>query len=250
MNLYHLYQITLISIFIAGLFTFVSLLFINAPYGRHYRVGWGLSIPNQWGWILMESPAVLVFLWVYLSGDYRAEFIPLCLLALWQIHYCHRTFIFPFRLRSRKKRMPLIIALIAFLFNAANGFINAYWISHLSHYTRSNELSLLIGIAIFFLGFYVNYRSDRILFSLRKDGESGYQIPQGFLYRWIVSPNYFGEILEWVGFAIASSSPAAWVFAFYTAANLVPRALSHLRWYKTQFSDFPTNRKALIPFLF
>ena len=33
-----------------------------------------------------------------------------------------------------------------------------------------------------------------------------------------------GEIVEWIGFAIACDSLSAWAFAFYTFANLAPRA--------------------------
>ena len=34
-----------------------------------------------------------------------------------------------------------------------------------------------------------------------------------------------GELLEWTGFAVACGSLSAWAFAWYTACNLVPRAL-------------------------
>jgi hypothetical protein len=32
-----------------------------------------------------------------------------------------------------------------------------------------------------------------------------------------------------------------------TAANLVPRALSHHRWYQANFPDYPHERRALLP---
>ena len=57
------------------------------------------------------------------------------------------------------------------------------------------------------------------------------------------------ELLEWVGFAIASWSLPGLAFAVYTAANLVPRALANRRWYRERFPDYPSERKALIPFL-
>jgi len=37
------------------------------------------------------------------------------------------------------------------------------------------------------------------------------------------------------------------VFLIWVIANLFPRALSHHKWYKEKFSDYPKNRKAIIP---
>ena len=61
-----------------------------------------------------------------------------------------------------------------------------------------------MGVLIFALGFWVNRRADAMLAALRKPGESGYKIPRGWLYNYISCPNYFGEILIWTGWAIAS----------------------------------------------
>ena len=70
------------------------------------------------------------------------------------------------------------------------------------------------GIIIFFIGAYINIKSDEILFSLRKEN-SGYKIPKTFMYKYISCPNYFGEIIEWLGFAIMTwSFPATASRAF------------------------------------
>jgi protein-S-isoprenylcysteine O-methyltransferase Ste14 len=66
----------------------------------------------------------------------------------------------------------------------------------------------------------------------------------------VTCPNYLGEILEWLGFALATWSLAGLAFALYTAANLAPRAFANHRWCREQFPDYPKNRKALFPFLF
>jgi protein-S-isoprenylcysteine O-methyltransferase Ste14 len=67
------------------------------------------------------------------------------------------------------------------------------------------------------------------------------------MYRWISCPNYFGEIVEWIGWAIATWSLAGLAFALWTAANLAPRARSHHQWYRESFADYPQERKALVP---
>lgn len=47
-----------------------------------------------------------------------------------------------------------------------------------------------------------------------------YQIPCGGMYELISCPNYLGETIEWIGYAITTGSIAGTAFAFYTFANL------------------------------
>ena len=100
---------------------------------------------------------------------------------------------------------------------------------------------------LFVAGCAINRQSDFTLRRLRENGEAGYSIPYGGFYRWVSSPNYFGEIIQWFGWALATWSLAGLMFAVWTAANLAPRALSHHRWYRESFVDYPPERKALLP---
>jgi len=232
--------------------TALALVFITAPYGRHDRAGWGPTLPSRVGWILMESPAVLGFVAIYAAGRHRAELTPLVLLALWQLHYLQRTFVFPFRIRSTGKRMPVVIAGLALVFNTLNAYVNARWVSELGSYpaTWLVDPRFLGGAALFVTGWLINVHADTVLIRLRAPGERGYKIPRGGLYERVSCPNYFGELLEWCGWALATWSLAGAAFAVYTAANLVPRAVANHRWYRTTFPDYPPRRRALIPFLF
>ncbi|GKT24264.1 3-oxo-5-alpha-steroid 4-dehydrogenase/very-long-chain enoyl-CoA reductase like protein [Aduncisulcus paluster] len=82
-----------------------------------------------------------------------------------------------------------------------------------------------------------------------KPGETAYKIPYGGLFRFVTSPNYLGEFIEWVGWAILTWSFSGAIFAFWTFANLLPRAFSHHKWYLDRFPDYPKDRKRMIPFL-
>ncbi|HDP80029.1 MAG TPA: DUF1295 domain-containing protein, partial [Spirochaetes bacterium] len=95
-----------------------------------------------------------------------------------------------------------------------------------------------------------NMHADHVLKNLRSPGETGYRIPAGGLYRFVSCPNYFGEILEWTGWALATWSLPGLAFALFTMANLVPRARAHHRWYHETFPDYPAERKRVIPFLY
>ncbi|MFW2389504.1 MAG: 3-oxo-5-alpha-steroid 4-dehydrogenase, partial [Polyangiales bacterium] len=148
---------------------------------------------------------------------------------------------------------PIFTGLLAFLFNAANGSTNAFAITELAPHLLSTAWLLdprfICGVFVFGAGYFINQQSDAILMNLRKPGETGYKIPHGGFYRWISSPNYFGEIVEWVGFALAAWTVPAWVFAWFTATNLIPRAFSNHRWYLEHFGDYPKSRRAIVPFL-
>ncbi len=234
-----------------ALLTFLSLQLVSAPYGRHGRSGWGPTIASRTAWIVMESPAVVVFGALFLVGAHRADIVPLVLLSLWMLHYIQRTFVYPFRMRSAGKEMALSIALMAFVFNLLNAYINSRQISHLGDYpsTWLTDPRFLVGVAMLLAGWLINIHSDTILIRLRAPGESGYKIPRGGLYRWVSCPNYLGEMLEWFGWALATWSMSGLAFAVYTVANLLPRARDHHRWYRREFPDYPSDRKAVIPFL-
>ena len=103
---------------------------------------------------------------------------------------------------------------------------------------------------IFLIGFFINNHSDSILINLRGPGETGYKIPRGGLYKYVSCPNYLGEFIEWLGFAIASASLASFAFFIWTLANLLPRAIQNHAWYLEKFEDYPKTRKRVIPFLF
>ena len=247
---FHAYMIA--AGFVSAVVVFVFLFFFTAPYGRHARAGWGPSVRSRVGWILMETPAVLSILYFCLSARTGPLGIVWVFLALWQTHYLYRTYVFPFLLRARGKRMPILIVLSGMTFNVFNGYVNGRYLAWAANSYSPAWLAspcFIIGATLFVGGLAINIHADRVLIALRRSQDSGYSIPQGGLYRWISCPNYFGELIEWCGWAILTWSIAGLVFAVWTAANLVPRAFSNHRWYCEQFPDYPANRKAVLPLL-
>jgi len=61
--------------------------------------------------------------------------------------------------------------------------------------------------------------------------------------------NFFGEIVEWTGWAIAGASLPAVAFAVFSFCNIGPRGFQHHQWYLKKFENYPKNRRAVIPFL-
>jgi hypothetical protein len=200
----------------------------------------------------MELPAFAVFGTFIILGRSNINQVIWIFFGFWIIHYFHRVFIFPFMIRTKGKKMPLIIVLFAIFFNCINGFINGYWFGFLSPPYPVSWLydpRFIIGVIFFISGFILNKISDQTLLKLRSIKDTGYLIPRGGLFNYISCPNFFGEIIEWTGFAIMTWCLPGFSFAFWTAVNLIPRALDHHKWYKQTFPDYPPNRKAVIPFL-
>ena len=248
MTIQTFYNDLLLISFLLAAIVFVTLFFFTAPYGRHTRKGWGPAVRNKLAWIVMESPSPLLFAVCFLVGKNHSP-VPLIFLALWEAHYIHRAFIYPFSLRG-DKMMPVSVILMAITFNLMNAFLNGRYVFTLSTQYTTHWLvdpRFICGIALFVIGYLINRSSDSILRNLRAPGETGYKIPQTGLYRWISSPNYFGEIIVWSGWALATWSLPGLAFAVWTIANLAPRARSNHIWYRETFPDYPKNRKALVP---
>ncbi len=222
---------------------------VRAPYGRYVSTAVGPSLPAKLGWTVMELPAVVVFGYFFVSGDATKTWPMWTFFALWQGHYLHRSLIYPRRQRGGA-RMPLLVAAAAFSFNLVNGYLNGHYLGTLAGTYPARwalDPRFLGGLLLFTAGAAVNLHSDAVLRRLRRPGETAYRIPHGGLFRWVSCPNYLGELIEWIGFALLTLSPAAAVFALWTAANLVPRALAHHRWYRRHFAEYPTERRAIIP---
>lgn len=233
-----------------GIATFFLLLKVTAPYGRHTTSKWGPQISNNLGWILMEAPVMILLMSFVLSNPENQSMFSYTLVAAFMFHYINRTFIFPFRLRTKGKKMPVLIVASAIFFNLINGCSLGYYFAHFGIYDNSYFLhwNFIVGAALFVIGVFINWKSDHILIHLRKPGETGYVIPKGFLFDYISCPNLFGELIEWTGFALMCWNLPAVSFLVWSCANLIPRALSHHKWYQQKFENYPPQRKAVFPF--
>ena len=106
------------------------------------------------------------------------------------------------------------------------------------------------GMAMWLTGAAVNLRADYHLLQLRRAHGAGVHLPTDALFEHVSAANYSGEILEWVGYALACQHLAAAAFAAFTFFYLAPRAVQHHADYKARFgAAVPPGRKALIPFL-
>ena len=235
---------------------YICLYFINAGYGVFRTKEWGLSINNKLAWVLMEAPAFLTMVVIWYTSGCPLMAPQVVLLGLFLLHYFQRSFIFPLLLSGRST-MPVAIMFSGILFNVINGIMQGgalYWFPQEAYqegWSYLTHTSAIIGFIVFFIGMAINLHSDHVIRSLRKPGDTRHYLPQKGMYRYVTSANYLGEIIEWTGFAIIAGSLAAWVFVWWTAANLVPRAHAIHMKYRSEFGDKAVgNRKRIIPFIF
>ncbi len=235
-----------------GAVVFVALYFVDAGYGYLFNPKFGRPVPNRVGWILMEAPAFVAMVCMTVAAP-AFEVVPVLLAALYLLHYFQRSFIFPLLMRGRSK-MPLGIVAMGMIFNTVNAVLIGLWLFHYAPagYYDLAAPHLWIGIAIFFAGMAINMQADHIVRHLRKPGDTKHYIPRGGMFRFVSSANYFGELVEWTGFAIASWSGAGLLFVWWTFANLAPRSAALYRRYETEFGDEfrALKRKRIIPFIY
>jgi hypothetical protein len=242
------YSVALIFCF-AGV-VFLLLFFISAPYGKFLRKGWGPSVRSKWAWMIMEAPSLLLMLFFFLFSPQK-NILKVIFICLWLAHYIHRTFIYPFTQSGSNKSYPVLLAGMAFVFNCFNGFINGYGVFSLSEYDISwlTSWQFIAGGLLFVSGFIINKTADEKLRKLRNGNPEEYVLPRGWLFEYISCPHYFGEIIEWGGWAVMTWSLPGLAFFVFTFANLFPRAVTSHNWYRMNFHDYPSGRKAVIPFL-
>jgi len=251
---------------------------VVAPFGKHSssssnssQRNWGPSLNPRIAWLIFESPNLLWSIYAYIHRDkdvFDNNYSNVILFSLFVVHYVNRCIVYPMRMTKGSSKVNLSVLSSAFLFCSINGFLQAYGCCRFHIYSPTNHTSVhfRIGVLLWLVGFIVNLQSDSILRNLRKNkgnnttsteasssttsGTTRYKIPYGGLFEYVSCANFFGEIIEWLGYAIASSSITGWTFWFFVCGNLIPRGIAHHDWYKEKFKEtYPKDRYAVIPFI-
>ncbi len=244
---------------------FIALYFVNAGYGQFTSQKWGKAINNKTAWFLMEFPIFLAMIILWLCSPHRFNLVPMVFLLIFEIHYFQRSLVFPWLMKGKSK-MSLAVMFMGIAFNILNAMMQGYWIFYESYKSNYHVFGLsytdtawlwspqfIIGLCLFIFGFIVNLRSDYIIRHLRKnDEDTKHYLPSGFMFKYVTSANYLGELLEWLGFAILTWSISGLVFFIWTFANLVPRANAIYKRYQSEFGEEMKAKKLkrVFPFIY
>lgn len=236
---------------IAGLgIYFLKLMPISGKVDN-YSSAWLGSVDKKWAWIIMETPILLSVGYFYFSGSNPIN-ASIVLIGAFVLHYANRALIYPHRIKTQGKRIPTSSILLTMSFYSINGYLIGYYFGSLKSYPIEwlYDPRFILGSCLFLSGFIINIQSDNRLINLRGPNESGYKIPQGGFFKYVSCPNYFGEIVEWIGFALMCWSIPGVMYATWVGITLLTTGLGAHRWYLEKFgNEYPQNRKAVIPFL-
>jgi len=244
--------------FVLALITTVAQWTNPAPYGKHSKqdANWGCEIPQRLGHIISDAvPGVVLFILVFFLYGNQRQPVNIVFLVLFQAHYIHRGIIHPIIMRYSSPTVPLGITLGGFFPNAMFHFLCADFIGNAKYADNYHyDPRFIIGLVLFIIGYIINKWADWKLRELRKqrskNSYAGYYIPYGGMFELVTCPNYFGEFVEWFGWALATWSLAGLVWFLFGVATFFPRSWHNHKWYQQQFENYPSNRRAMIPFIY
>lgn len=109
-----------------------------------------------------------------------------------------------------------------------------------------------VGAVVFVAGLATNAYHHVLLALLRKPGSTRrYVVPQGGLFPLVACPHYLGEILQWLGCAIALPTPMHIGWMLQGAAYLGTRAASTTAFYREKLGDaYPRERRHILPWVY
>ena len=239
-------------------FTLLGGFIAKSPYGRFASDKMGFNLNPKLGWWLMELPATVVFFWFYVQGPRALEPTPLVLALIWTIHYGNRGWFFPLSIRvapGRRSTFSVTVMALGMFVTGLHGYLNAtFFTEYAAHLTTAwlTDPRFIAGLLVYASGLFLILKSEAIVRALRDPkatGQGDYKIPYGGAFRYVSSPQYLGELTAWAGFALMTwGLPGVMIFLI-SAGNLVPRAFQSHRWYREKFPDYPSDRKAIIPFV-
>lgn len=210
-------------------------------YGK-FRNGGGIH-PRLGMFILYFTPIMALYI---SARDYltQANLIQWLVLASVGVHFAKRVLESLFLHRYSGPVQVVTTALIASFYSLAAFLIG--WLNRSP--IPAIDSWFLAGISLFLIGLAGNFYHHKLLADLRKNSLE-YFIPTGGLFERVVCPHYLFEILTWTGIFLMSRHLAALLVLAIMTMYLVGRSLGTLKWYHDRFQNFPTDRKALLPYV-
>ncbi|OAG06932.1 uncharacterized protein CC84DRAFT_1089761 [Paraphaeosphaeria sporulosa] len=116
---------------------------------------------------------------------------------------------------------------------------------------KSNPLITYAGITLFAVGEVLNFYTHIVLKNLRRPGTTERGIPRGIGFSLVTCPNYFFEIMAWIGVSLVSWSLSTVLFLVIAGAQMGAWGKKKERRYRSEFGDkYKKKRYAIFPGIF
>ena len=171
----------------------------------------------------------------------------------WTAHFLKREFESYFVHKFSHSTMPVKQLYINCTYYWSFGFAIGYPLAHPAfEAVAPSELHVSIGLGIFILCEVGNLICHIMLSNLRPPGTKERRIPRGFMFEYVVCPNYTFEIFAWVGFSIMTNLYLSWAFTAFGFYQMTEWAFKKHQNYKKDFGKEYTDlrrKKVIIPFV-
>nr|XP_018917837.1 PREDICTED: probable very-long-chain enoyl-CoA reductase art-1 [Bemisia tabaci] len=174
--------------------------------------------------------------------------------ACWSIHYAKRILETLFVHRFSHATMPIMNLFKNCTYYWGFAAFVSYFINH-PLYTAPCCVQVYAGLAAFTFCELGNLSIHLALRNLRPPGTTVRKIPYPtknpftLLFNRVSCPNYTYEVGSWLAFSIMAQSLPAFIFTVAGGAQMAIWALGKHRNYKKEFSNYPKQRKSIIPFV-
>ncbi|CAH1158500.1 unnamed protein product [Phyllotreta striolata] len=220
------------------------------------QIGWNTVFLLEYAGPLFLYAAVATRPWIFYGNATEPAMTTTAKIALgcWSFHYLKRILETLFVHRFSHGTMPF-----RNLFKNCSYYwgFTLYVAYHVNHplFTPPPFLFQLVGLGLFAICEGGNLACHVLLRNLRPAGSKVRKIPTpdgcplNLMFNFVSCPNYTYEIGSWIGFTILTSCLPAGLFTLAGAYQMIIWALGKHRNYKKEFSDYPKQRKAIIPFI-
>ncbi|KAF7858496.1 hypothetical protein EAF04_009096 [Stromatinia cepivora] len=133
-----------------------------------------------------------------------------------------------------------------------SGLYIAYFIYAPSSYTALSSPKVdylnIAGVALYLFGELSNLKTHLTLSNLRSPGGTERGIPQGYGFSMVTCPNYFFEMLAWIGMIFVTKSLSTVIFTIIGTAQMQQWAVKKEKQYRSDFGEkYKKKRNALFP---
>ncbi|GBF49695.1 hypothetical protein LPTSP4_12110 [Leptospira ryugenii] len=223
--------------------------FFNLPYSKFNK---GKGISPRFGMFIIYFLPILAYWSTGLSLPKHPSPYAILLFLLFAIHFGKRCLEVLFLHKFSGKIGWTAVIFISFAYSNI-GFLsgNLHYRSPEGIFESVPSFVTLAGLFLFFLGQAGNLYHHIILRNLRSNSETKeYKVPDKGLFKILVCPHYFFELISWFGFAMVSTYLDMYFVFFIMAGYLAGRSHQTRLWYLANVENFPKDRKRILPYIY